>query len=849
MQPRRISSGLMKHGMIKMVSAARRRQPKGVLFVILCGIFAGVLSAVAFGQAKKPSSGPKLLEEFLAGPMANVDEIIFACRQLNYDPHWYANFGYYADSAERKAYRAMGRLCKLDIRTGRVTVLLDDPEGTVRDPQVHYDGEKIIFSYRRAGSENFHLHQINTDGSGLKQLTDGPYDDIEPTYLPDGDIVFCSSRCKRWVNCWLTHVAVLYRCDADGKNIRPISSNSEHENTPWPLPDGRLLYQRWEYVDRSQVHYHHLWTTNPDGTGQMVYYGNFHPGTVMIDAKPIPGTEKAVAVFSPGHGRKEHDGQITIVTPKAGPDEQASARPVSREKNYRDPYPFSEDCFLVVQGTRLLVMNGRGQAAEIYRLPADLVQAGVQCHEPRPLRPRARERVIPPRVDPNQTTGRLVLADIYNGRRMDGVKRGEIKKLLVLETLPMPIHYTGGMQPISLGGTFTLERVLGTIPVEPDGSAYMELPAMRSLFFVALDENNDSVKRMQSFLTVMPGETTSCVGCHEQRTRTPVNGNGNILAALRREPDRITPIARIPEVFDFPRDIQPILDKHCLSCHDYKATEKGGPRGGGVILSGDRGPIFSHSYFTLTARRQFADGRNLPESNLPPRSIGTSASPLMKKFDGSHYNAKATAGELDMIRYWIESGAPYPGTYAALGSGMIGGAHENKQDVSDHQWPSSIAAANAIQRRCARCHDKSMPVPRVLSHGPANHLAFNLTQPEKSLILLAPLSSQAGGYGLCKHRGTNGKPGEPITIFTDANDPDYQTILSLCVAGKEHLDNITRFDMPDFRPGPPYVREMKRYGIIPENLAADAKIDVYATDRAYWRSLWYKPNADVVRSR
>jgi len=278
----------------------RRRPTRRVFFIILCGILAVVLVQSLAGEAKKATS-PKLLEQFLAGPMTGVDEIIFACRQLNYDPHWYANFGYYADNVERKAYRAMGRLCKLlvsakrfaeagNLRTAQVTVLLDNPEGTVRDPQVHYDGGKILFSYRKGGTENFHLYEINADGSGLRQLTDGPHDDIEPTYLPDDSIVFCSSRCNRWVGCWLTHVAILYRCDADGNNIRPISSNNEHDNTPWPLPDGRVLYQRWEYVDRSQVHYHHLWTTNPDGTGQMVYYGNFHPGTVMIDAKPIPNT-------------------------------------------------------------------------------------------------------------------------------------------------------------------------------------------------------------------------------------------------------------------------------------------------------------------------------------------------------------------------------------------------------------------------------------------------------------------------------------------------------------------------------------------------------------------------------
>jgi len=835
-----------------------------IFCIVVCGILAGFRAPCLAGPVRsklprpthdlsvRTSNGageaksaklPKLLKEFFAGPMAGVDEIIFACRQLNYDPHWYANFGYYAENADRKAYRAMGRLCKLDLRTAQVTVLLDDPQGTVRDPQVHYDGRKILFSYRKGGSENFHLYEINADGGGLKQLTDGPYDDIEPTYLPDGAIVFCSSRCHRWVGCWLTHVAILYRCDADGNNIRPISSNSEHENTPWPLPDGRVLYQRWEYVDRSQVHYHHLWTTNPDGTGQMVYYGNLHPGTVMLDAKPIPNTEKVVVVFSPGHGRREHEGHITIVTPKAGPDEKASARHISRGANYRDPYPFSEDCFLVAQGPRLLVMNGRGETNVIYRLPVELVQAGVQCHEPRPLRPKPRERVIPPRMDLTKATGQLVLADVYNGRRMEGVKRGDIKKLLVLETLPAPVHYSGGMEPISLGGTFIIERILGTVPVEPDGSAYMEVPAMRSLFFVAMDENNNSVKRMQSFLMVSPGETTGCVGCHEQRTRAPVNRGRNTLQAARRSPSKITPIRGIPEVFDFPRDIQPILNKHCVGCHDYEATVQGGPRAGGAILSGDRGPFYSHSYYTLTVRRQFADGRNLPKSNLPPRSIGTTASPLMKKLDGSHYSVKATPYEQDMIRYWIEAGAPYPGTYAALGSGMIGGYGENKQDQSDRRWPSTIEAAKAIQRRCSGCHNKKfLPLPRALSDGYLRHKVLNLTRPEKSLVLLAPLSSEAGGYGICKRREKDGEPDETVTIFTDANDPDYQKILALCIAGKKHLDKIKRFDMPGFRPLPSYVREMKRYGILPRDLPEDADIDVYATDQAYWQSLWYQPD-------
>ena len=783
--------------------------------------------------------------------LEGVDEIVFAARQPGAGGHWYENFGHYVHDVNHKIYRPGGQLCKLNLKTGKVAVLLDDVEGGVRDPQVHYDGGKILFSYRKGGSDYFHLYEINVDGSGLRQITDGPFDDFEPTYLADGGIMFCSSRCNRWVPCWYSPVAILYRCEGDGTGMRAVSANIEHDNTPWMLPDGRVIYERWEYVDRSRVGFHHLWTCNPDGTGQMVYYGNMHPHTLMIDPRPIPGTDEVVAIFSPGHGRPEHAGAVTVITPKKGPDDKPSARRISKEDDWRDAYALGRDCFLVARKASLYVMDGAGNAEEIYSLPSKLVRAGVELHEPRPLRRRARERLIPSRLDLGEATGKLVLADVYEGRNMVGVKRGQIKKLLVLETLPKPVNYTGKMVPLTFGGTFTLERVLGAVPVEEDGSAYFEVPAMRTLFFVAMDANNNSVKRMHSFLTVQPGETTGCVGCHEQRTKTILKPQRR-LTALGRQASRIEPIAGVPDVFDFPRDIQPILDRHCVKCHDYDR------RDGGVVLCADYGPMYSHSFYTLTVTaKQVSDGRDLLNTNHPPRTIGTSASGLMEKLDGEHYDVRLSQHEKDMIRYWIESGAVYPGTYAALGTGMIGGWPKSQLDTSDRAWPESKAAEEAIQRRCVGCHDERLPVPKFLSDemgfvlsNPdfddvrvrmARHRLFNLTRPKKSLILLAPLAKDAGGYGSCKQRLKDGKLGRPVAVFQDTSDSDYRKILALCKAGKSHLEKIKRFDMPGFRPRASYVREMKRYGVLPADLPQDAPIDVYATEQAYWESLWYRP--------
>ena len=211
------------------------------------------LTCQAAPQAIAAEHGPKpggLLEAALDGPMAGVEEIVFAVR-TSVRRHYYENFGFGVVPRDQyplpepgssappvPLFGEGGRLCRLNLRTGKVTVLLDDPQGAVRDPQVHYGGAKILFSYRRGEAPHYHLWEIDADGSGLRQLTDGPYDDVEPTYLPDGGIMFCSSRCRRVVGCFPAPVAVLYRCDAGGEGIRPLSANPFTDNTPGRCPTG-----------------------------------------------------------------------------------------------------------------------------------------------------------------------------------------------------------------------------------------------------------------------------------------------------------------------------------------------------------------------------------------------------------------------------------------------------------------------------------------------------------------------------------------------------------------------------------------------------------------------------------
>jgi hypothetical protein len=422
---------------------------------------------------------------------------------------------------------------------------------------------------------------------------------------------------------------------------------------------------------------------------------------------------------------------------------------------------------------------------------------------------------------------------------MAGVKPDQIKQLLVLETLPKAVNFSGRADPYSFDHSFNLNRVLGTVPVEADGSVFAEVPAMRGLILAALDENGLAVKRMQSFLSVQPGETIGCVGCHEQRTQTTITRYGG-LKATERPPSRIQPVEGVPEVFDFPRDIQPILDKHCTACHGYEPTDQGGPRAGGVILAGDHGPVFSHSFATLHMLDQVVVSRD-GNGNRPPRGFGSGASPLIEKIGGDHYGIEMSNQEQLIIRLWIDASATYAGTCAASGTGKF---------PDNPRLPSEHAAVAVLQERCQSCHTGERRLPRhpgdtvgvqgyaIVKSQPArrmsNHLVFNLTRPETSLILLAPLAEAAGGYGICR---TN----DNEFVFAERSDADYQTLLQLIQESKSVLDRDKRFDMPGFRPSEHYVRNMKNYEVLPRSLDPEATpVDPYETDQAYWRSFWHQ---------
>ncbi|MFW6303442.1 MAG: hypothetical protein ACOC2L_02360, partial [Candidatus Sumerlaeota bacterium] len=415
--------------------------------------------------------------------------------------------------------------------------------------------------------------------------------------------------------------------------------------------------------------------------------------------------------------------------------------------------------------------------------------------------------------------------DAYYGRRMDGVEAGTIKKILIKEEMPKPGAVCAYGD--SMGTNYVLHRVHGTVPVEEDGSAHFKVPAGRPVVFVMLDENDRAVKHMNSFVSVMSGETVSCVGCHENRTTSAgVIRNTAQLQALKRAPSQIEPLEGVPELFDYVRDIQPIWDKNCVKCHN---SEK---YAGSLNLSGEMAPAYSMSYHSLRANRLVSlRSKGIDE----PYTMGTGNSRIIDVLEKEHHGAKLSDHEMLMVKTWIDASGTFAGTYVSTGSAS--------RDLKI-KTPEDVAAM--MEKRCGDCHRTTKKKPAWSGEIRRDeNRVYNLTNPDKSLLLLAPLSKEAGGLGFCKDsKNKNRRLGslpldEPsANVFKSKDDPDYQLL-------KKFVDEVTteynrpRWFQEGFEPFDYYVREMKRFGALPEDFdPATEKLDPYATDLNYFNIIY-----------
>jgi hypothetical protein len=410
-----------------------------------------------------------LAEPPLDTPLALPQPVLFVVRhQYRPDHHNTATF---FPSARHEyndgAFTPGGALKVFDTaRPGQIRTLLEVAEGVIRDPEVHFSGEKIVFSMRRNAADRYHVYEIGTDGSGLKQLTFArDVDDLDPLYLPDGGIVFSSSREPKYCMCNRHIMANLFRMEADGANIHQIGKSTLFEGHTSLMPDGRILYDRWEYVDRNFGDAQALWTVNPDGTAHAVFWGNntASPGAV-IDARMVPGTELALTIFGSCHDRPW--GALALIDRRRALDGPGG---VVRT--------WPADAIQWVQQSGWELFDRFTQVKLKYEAPG--------CFDPMPLASRPPPPVIPARRDYSGSEGFFYVQDVYRGAGMAGVKRGAVKWLRVVEspekrTWTIPVWEGQGIEgPAMNWHDFNNKRILGTVPVAADGSAYFAVPAER----------------------------------------------------------------------------------------------------------------------------------------------------------------------------------------------------------------------------------------------------------------------------------------------------------------------------------------------------------------------------------
>ena len=784
-------------------------------------------------------SGSPLKEDLVAGKLGFRDILVIKRHHIS-TSHVYT---YHAEG-----FVPGGGLYVYSPATGKLRELVNAGEGEIVDCDLSFDGKEVIFSWKQKGKagiqinqittkhctdipdENYQVFRINVDGTGLTQLTHGKSNNLNPCWLPDCGIAFISDRKTAFAYCFVSTSPILHRMERDGSNVQRLSSSCLMDFTPAALNDGRILYTRWEYVDRPACPIQSLWAIRPDGTGLAGFFGNrvLDPGTFM-QARPIPNTGKVLCLLTSHNG--DPRGAIGIIDPSRGGNAQDAIQNLTPEIGighvdratdgrlagnylvntgpYETPYPVDDRHYLVSKAGNIQLRD-----YDNAHRPATLVSkpAGdMGFYSPIPIMARATPPVLPrQQVAENQEPWATVfLADVYNGLEPH-VKRGEVKQICVVEEIAKeqfaPLIHDGvpgahgyaantafGFQfpLVSCGATYAPKKIWGYADVAADGSASFKVPTGIPVYFLALDAQGRAVQRMRTFTHFMPGEKQSCAGCHADRNY--------ITTATTAQPFRDRPAQELRppdwgvKGFSYREVVQPVLDRYCIECHNARQA----PRG--VDLSGDMTDFFNVSYDILARKSTWGErqpgihginasqeGRspytswiatiNGTEHNIlqtTPKTWGSPASKLADLILAGHPDAagkprvQMNAASQHRIMAWIDLNVPYYPTSSSRNIHAMG---------CRRVFPVELDAAlkKVATTRCNSCHAKGIP----------RQFYIRIEKPELNNFLLAPLAKSAGGTEAC------GK-----AVFANTNDPDYQTILKTFEPVTKSLREEPRDDM------------------------------------------------------
>ena len=662
-------------------------------------------------------------------PLLDFDRVLFVKRVPTSFTHMSDQFyGWFS--------RPGGGLCVLEgLRSGapevrRLAEVL--PEGNIVEPELSYDGTKVLFAHARfhpdlAGEANkldksripedafYHLYEVNLDGSELRRLTRGKHDDFSGRYLPTGEIVFLSTRRGNSVQC-VTSAALepspaappdsYVRCGGgperpvavytlhvmgpNGESIRTISPFENFEWYPQVASDGRILYARWDYIDRDNMPYMSLWSCLPDGTSAQAVFGNYTVSPYSVfEAQSIPRSRKLVFTASAHHGIT--GGSLVLLDPAQGTDGPAPMTRLTPEvpfpeieglprTYFANPHPLSEEHFLVAWSDQPMVdgwpqinppnalgiylFDVFGNLELLHRDPA------ISSQNPIPVRPRSRPSPLPSIGKAKQEKsascdeGRMLVLNVREG--LDGAAADAVRRLRIVG-VPAKTHPTMNFPPLGITRDDPGKFVLGTVPIEADGSAFFRVPAGVPVFLQALDSEGRAIQTMRSVTYVQPGQTHSCIGCHEPRNTSP--GNRSPLAA-QREPSRIAPGPEGSWPLDFDALVGPVIAKRCAGCH------QAGAEGAKVDLTPSR------AYETLVAYGE----RNLKHEVMVGYRRGHSiagrelshGSSLVELLERGHAMVRLDADDRERLFTWID-------TYSQL-RGSFGPEQEDELRTLRGRW-------------------------------------------------------------------------------------------------------------------------------------------------------------------
>ncbi len=618
-------------------------------------------------------------EALLANPLLDFDRVLVIRRSednLGLPQNWQGNC-----SLPRRGYdNEILLLSPFSDDKAPTRLFKPERDYLVGDVDIHFSGDRMLFSML-GSNDRWQIWEMASDGSGLRQVTPGVEPDVDnydACYLPDGRIIFDSTRCFQGIPCVAGSDAVanLYIMNADGTGIRQLCFDQDHNWCPTVLNNGRILYSRWEYSDTPHYFSRLLFHMNPDGTNQVEFYGSnsFWPNS-MFYTRPIPNHPSKVVTIVTGHHGVARMGELVILDPAKGrkegdgvvqriPGHGQPVEPVIVDQlvdtvwpRFLHPYPLSEHFFLVSckptpeQPWGLYLVDSFDNMLLLHEEP------GYAIFEPIPFRTQPAPQSIPDRVNLAKKDATVYLMDVYEGPGLSNVPRGTVKSLRLYS-----FHYgyqrIGGHQHVGMEGPWDVRRILGTVPVSEDGSAYFSVPANTPIAVQPLDSEGKALQVMRSWFTAMPGEVLSCVGCHEPQNTAPPS---QFTLAARRTPDAIAPWYGKARGFSFIHEVQPVLDRHCAGCHGAADSADGRPD---FTSYAERGPgNFNKPYLALHPYVR----RPGPESDYhlqKPLEWHADTSELIQLLAKGHHGVQLDREGWDRLITWIDLNVPDHGRWS-----------------------------------------------------------------------------------------------------------------------------------------------------------------------------------------